>query len=230
MLRPKWNQHDRKGAAMKKESIIIFTLALLISAAIVGTLSYFHYKSNLKQTSPATAEQSRTDSSKPPGPIPNTPPPSGISRQTRKAPATQRLIYPQKCIDANGNITITDQPDCKDAAPTNNLSIVDSVSPKPRQRKPQNQSQSKTQKTNDKRAKKPSLQLGAVSPPRDTPQECKFPMGKALEIERSLSAAKDPAKSIWRKSYCRWIREARQDGCEISREYFYYSHLCSGYG
>ena len=210
---------------MRKESIVIFLLALSISAAIVGALSYFHYRNNLNLAPPPATEQATVGSRQPSVSTPITKPYVGSRQQARKAPATQRLIYPQKCIDANGNITITDQPDCANAAPTSNLSIVDSVSPAPRQG-----SQSRTPKTTNKRAKKPNLRLGAVSPPRDTPKECKFPLGKALEIERSLSAAKDPAKSIWRNSYCRWIKEARQDGCEISREYFYYSHLCSGYG
>ena len=210
---------------MRKESIIIFSLALLISAGIVGALSFFHYKNNLGPAAQTTARPHP-----PPVSTPTKQPNANTRPQLKRTLPGARLKYPQKCIDADGNITITDQPDCANAAPTSNLSIVDSVSPKPIQRKPQNQAQTRTPKTTSNRAKKPSLPLGAVSPPRDTPIECRFPMGKALEIERSLSAAKDPAKSIWKESYCKWIKEARQDGCEISREYFYYSHLCSRYG
>lgn len=212
---------------MQKESIIIFGLSLLISAVIVGALSYAHYKSSLN---PNTSQTEARTTTKPRASSVSTPvrqPLANTQQHAKKAQAPKRLIYPQKCIDANGKITITDQPDCANAAPANNLSIVESVSPPPRQKKPQNQSKSRTSKTTDNTlAKKPSLQLFGVTPPRDTPRECKFPVGKALEIERSLSVAKDPAKSIWKKSYCRWIKEARQDGCEISRKYFYYSHLC----
>jgi hypothetical protein len=211
---------------MRKESIIIFSLAALVSIGIVGALSYFHYKSNQRQATPATTEHQP-----PPVSTPNKKPYANVRQPTRKAPAHRLLKYPQKCINAQGNVIYTNQPNCKNAAPKSNFSIVESVSPVPRQSKPQNQSQTASSNTTDKKlAKKPNLRLFGVTPPRDTPRECKFPVGKALEIERSLSAAKDPAKSIWKKSYCRWIREARQDGCEISREYFYYSHLCSGYG
>ena len=34
---------------MRKDSIIIFTLSVIISAGIVGGLSYLHYNSNLGQ-------------------------------------------------------------------------------------------------------------------------------------------------------------------------------------
>ncbi len=212
---------------MRKESIIIFGLATLISAGIAGGLSYFHYKNNLGDvTSPAIAPGT-TDHRLPSKQIPVKP----VTRQqARKVPVPKRLKIPQKCIDANGHITITDQPDCANAAPTSRISVIETVTPPPRQKKLQNQSPSRAQKTTIKKlAKKPNLRLGAVSPPRGTPIECKFPMGKALEIERALSAANDPAESIWRKSYCRFIKELRQDGCEISREYFYYSHLCPIY-
>lgn len=210
---------------MRKESVIIFSLSILISAGIVGTLSYLDYRNNLEQPYAAAEDSGQLQQSQ--ALTTGKQPYTSAQGQTPRASTPKRLKHPQKCVDAKGNITFTDQPDCANAAPTSGLSIVESVSPAPAPSKPQSQTPAGTRETTTaKLAKKPTLHVAGVSPPKDTPTECKFPVGRALEIERSLSVAKDPAKSIWRKSYCRWIKEARQDHCEISREYFYYSDLC----
>lgn len=202
---------------MRKDSLIIVGVSIVLTLGIVGGTHYLYLQNQKRATGSAFPAAS----------IPVKQPNNNNLNQVNNAHATKRLKYPQKCIDANGKITITDQPDCANAAPTNNLSIVESVSPPPRQKKSQNQSPTTPINTTDKKlAKKPSLHLFGVTPPSDTPRECKFPVGRALEIERSLSVAKDPSKSIWKESYCGWIKEARQKGCEISREYFYYSSLC----
>ena len=118
---------------MRKESIIIFGLTALISVGIVGAFSYFHYKSNQRQAPPAT-----TNHQLPPVLTPNKQPYANTRQQTRKVSTSGRLKYPQKCTDADGSITFTDQPNCANAKPKHTLSIVDSVSAPPRQTKPQN--------------------------------------------------------------------------------------------
>lgn len=223
MLPGKEVSHDQEGAAMRKESIIIFTLSALITAIIVGSLIYLDHKSRPgqehSQDSAALAPPIEAGFAK--EPIVVTHP------KVRKASTDARLKYPQKCTGANGEVIFTDQPDCANAAPKSSFSIVESVVAAPRQSETQGRSKSNTRKAaNDHKTKKPTLALGTAALPKDTPVECKFPMGKALEIERDLSAAKDPAESIWKKSYCRWIREARQDGCEVTSEHFYYLKIC----
>ena len=205
---------------MRRESIAIFILAALISAGIVGALSYWHHVDNLKPLTgqtPPVGEPQKFPATKPD--------PQGNLQPTGK-PSQQLLSTPQKCIGPEGNVIYTDQPDCADAMPTSNFSVVDSVSAKPK-------SESKTrsrQGNNSQRTKKPSLQLGsAPSPSSDAPRECKFPLGKAHEIERSLSVAKKPSESIWRESYCKWIREARQKGCSVTSKNFHYLSICSIY-
>lgn len=207
----------RGKTGMRRESIIIFVLSALISAGIVGALSYSYHRSLPKDSAIESSKSEASNS------IPAQPPSPQVTKKRTRKPTQRLLAYPQKCIDPNGKVIYTNQPDCANAAPTSTLSVVDSVPAKPR-----TDAQAKSRSTpDDHRAKKPSLQLGtAASAPRDSPIECRFPVGKALEIERSLSAAKDPAESIWKKSYCKWIKEARRNRCQVSREIFYYLDIC----
>jgi len=48
---------------------------------------------------------------------------------------------------------------------------------------------------------------------------------KALEIERALVAADDPAESIWRDDYCHWVGEANAETCQAPGDLFYYGNL-----
>jgi hypothetical protein len=201
---------------MRKESIIIFSLAALISIGIVGALSYFHNKSNQRPATSAT-----TNHQLPPVSTPNKQPYASTRQQTRKAPASGRLKYPQKCTDANGHITFTDQPNCANAKPRTNLSIVDSVSPPPRQTKPQNRKRANSdgKSTNRNQVVKPIPGTMVVS--------CKFPIGMARKIEKkSLKLKDDPAESIWKDSYCRWVCEARVESCGNLNDYLELVSLC----
>jgi len=73
---------------------------------------------------------------------------------------------------------------------------------------------------------KPNLRLLAKAPPDRLNVSCKFAVGKALELERALSAAKDPRESIWREDYCHWIQEAGAENCQVPSDLFYYGGLC----
>jgi len=200
---------------MRKESIIIFSLAALISVGIVGVLSFFHNMSNQHQATPTATKHQPSAST------PNKQPRANTLQQTRKAQTSGRLKYPQKCIDTAGNITFTDQPNCANAKPRNNLSIVDSVSPPPRQTKPQNRKRANAygKSTSGKQAVKPIPGTMVVA--------CKFPIGMARKIEkRSLSLKDDPAESVWKDSYCRWVCEARNENCENVDSYLKFSRMC----
>jgi hypothetical protein len=201
---------------MRKESIIIFGLALAISSAIVGALSFFHYKNNLN---PAAQTIARPHPS--PASTPTKQPYANTWPQLKRARAGTRLKYPQKCIDANGNITITDQPDCANAKPKHTLSIVDSVSAPPRQTKPQNRKQASSY------GKSTSGNKSVKAIPGTMVVACKFPIGMARKIEkRSLKLKDDPAESIWKDSYCRWVCEARNEQCEDVNAYLEFSQMC----
>lgn len=77
---------------------------------------------------------------------------------------------------------------------------------------------------------KTTLRLHGRSPPKGLNQSCKFAVGKALEIERSLAVADDPAESTWLKSYCKWVYEAEEDDCNVpSGTYCFIQHCSSWY-
>lgn len=200
---------------MQKESIIIFSLSALISVGIVGALSYFHNKSNQRQATPTATEYQPSASTL------NKRLQANTQQQKRKAQASGRLKYPQKCTDTEGNITFTDQPNCANAKPRNNLSIVDFVSPPPRQTKPQNRKQANSygKSTSGNQAVKPI--------PGTMVNACKFPIGMARKIEKkSLRLKDDPAESIWKDSYCKWVCEARNEQCEDVDAYLEFSRIC----
>ncbi|HKX55689.1 MAG TPA: hypothetical protein VJN01_06295, partial [Xanthomonadales bacterium] len=72
---------------------------------------------------------------------------------------------------------------------------------------------------------KTSLRMHARSPPKGLNVSCRFSVGKALEIERSLAVADDPAESTWLDSYCKWVNEAEKDECNIpSGTYCFIEH------
>jgi hypothetical protein len=70
------------------------------------------------------------------------------------------------------------------------------------------------------------LRLHGRSPPSGLNQSCKFAVGKALEIERSLAVANDPSESAWLDSYCKWVRESVVEDCNLSEVQYCYSRYC----
>jgi hypothetical protein len=77
-------------------------------------------------------------------------------------------------------------------------------------------------------SQKPNLRLLAKAPPDGLNVSCKFAVGRALELERALSAAADPRESAWREDYCKWRCEAIAEDCGVDDSYFYYRYqrLC----
>ena len=87
--------------------------------------------------------------------------------------------------------------------------------------------QGKSRSTGESSAQKPSLRLTGKSPPSDLNVTCKFAVGKALELERALSAADDPRESKWKDDYCKWRKEAKDENCQVPSDTYYYENLCA---
>jgi hypothetical protein len=62
------------------------------------------------------------------------------------------------------------------------------------------------------------------APPDGLKPECRFPVGMALEKEPFLAAADDPLESTYRKSYCRFRKEAIEDQCPVPDSFYYYRY------
>ena len=199
---------------MRRESAIIFILSLLLAAGIVSGANYWYVYRNADQ--PTASQQTSLLSLQ-----------LGSKGDQQRIP--QRTDTPIECQLPDGSTFWTNATRCEDADLDNRISIADPVQ-RIYTRPATNSVRKQTRRHSQKLARKPNLRGPGRSPPPDAPTECRFALGRALEIERSLSAADDPGKSIWHDSYCRWLKDARGDGCEISREYFYYTHLCAGFG
>ena len=201
---------------MQRESTIIFILTVLIGAGIVAGANYWYTHRNADQT--LVPQQAEKLSFQP-----------GSTDTPKRTPP--RTDTPIECPLPDGTTFWTNTTRCEDADLENRISHSEPVETYRLERakqKFQNQNRGKTQQR--EKTRKPKLLGPGRSPPPDTPADCKFAIGMALEKERMLSAADDPGKSVWRDSYCRWIKDARGDSCEISSEYFYYSHLCPTFG
>ncbi|MEJ8568630.1 hypothetical protein V3330_13440 [Wenzhouxiangellaceae bacterium CH-27] len=155
------------------------------------------------------------------------------STRPKPQPAAPRTRTILRCHDPEMGEYYTNAATCEGADLANRMSYAQPVPINPGQaqygnaayQSPQNQagnSRSNRQLAQSKPPEKPNLRLTGKPPPPGLPAECKFPVGKALEIERDLAAADVPYESTWRKSYCRFRREAIEDGCPVSDQDFYY--------
>ena len=90
-----------KKGAMRKDSLIIVGVSIVLTLGIVGGTHYLYLQNQKRATGSAFPAAS----------IPVKQPNNNNLNQVNNAHATKRLKYPQKCIDTNGKITITDQPD-----------------------------------------------------------------------------------------------------------------------
>lgn len=200
----------RRGyGGMQKESLIIFVFSLLLAIGIVGGIHFwFVYQTNNQPTF-----------------VPNPQVPQFAP--AKRKPATHSSNNPIECFLADGSTFWTNANRCEDADLNNQISHADQWQPsKPIRPVTNPVHKAKPVKNKRKVAKKPNLRGPAVSPPRDTPRECRFSIGKALDTERKLSTKDDPRDSIWFENYCEWLAEARSRKCKISTELFYYSRLC----
>lgn len=87
----------------------------------------------------------------------------------------------------------------------------------------------KTQNMPTNMCDKTTLRLHARAPPKGLNVSCKFAVGKALEIERSLAVADNPSESTWKDSYCKWVNEAREEDCGVPSNAYCFAEICRGW-
>ena len=194
---------------MRKESLIIFVTAIVLTLGIVGGLHYLYL-----QDQKMIPEQPAVKS-KPRGVVNGPQPRSQTSKPTRGR--TEKII---KCAQADGTVFWTNASRCEDADLNNTLSIYDHA---------KIASPAKSGKNATPSSKQTSRQTkNSLKPiPRSMTNACSFPIGMARRIERkSLSLKQDPSDSVWRDSYCRWVCEARTEGCEDVDSYLDLGELC----
>lgn len=204
---------------MRRDSAFIFVISVLITAGIVGGVYYMSIPRPIEQADSESSQMQAPSSSPVAGNIA-----SPVYSQNER---TDQII---KCVDPEKGEFWTNAKDCESADLDNRISNAqtfrptDYISPNAAESRKDLQV-SKSSESNNK----PSLRRVAKAVPSDLSVSCKFAVGKALEIERDLSAADTPGESIWRENYCRWVNETRSEGCDIAGNFFYYGHLC-GYG
>jgi len=142
------------------------------------------------------------------------------SRPQANQPAKQRTTKIIQCIQLDGSVFWTNASRCEDADLNNSLSYYEHVTPAPQAKADNNRKTSSKQTSQQaKNSLKPI--------PRNMPVSCSFPIGMARRIEKkSLSLKPDPTESAWRDSYCRWVCEARSEGCESVDSYLDLAQLC----
>lgn len=203
---------------MRKESLIYTAITIVLMLAIVAGVHYLNLQQQDAILNKATGE-SRPGTG-------NTQAASRIS-----TPAVRRTATPIKCTLPDGSVFYTNASRCEDADLDNRLSIAEPMSSartdKGREDK-DSESQSTfelTQKAWEQTSQTNGNTLKQI--PWQMKNECSFPIGKAQEIEQnSLRLKDDPAESVWRDSYCRWVCEARVAHCEDMQDYLGMLRLC----
>ena len=192
---------------MRKDSLIILVTTIVLTLGIVGGAHYLYLQNqNLIPDEPAVKPQAVADAVQP-GPHTN-------------QPARRRSAKIIQCTQPNGSVFWTNASHCKAANLNNTLSYYEHATPAPRAKAVNKR---KTSSKQTSRQAKNSLK----PIPRNMPISCKFPIGMARKIEtRSLSLKPDPSESIWKNSYCRWVCEARSEGCEGVDGYLNLGYLC----
>lgn len=196
---------------MKKDSLFIFSISIVLSLSIVGGAYYLNLQK--QQSSPKTG-------------VTETPLLIDAGQATGRTgvPATQRTATPIKCTQPDGSVFWTNAARCAGADLENRLSFADPVKPVPRVRL----SDSKNEKSDSGSTRTSSSARKKLKPiPRELTIACSFPIGMAQKIEtRSLNLKSDPSESIWKDSYCRWICEARVESCGNLDDYLNLVSLC----
>ena len=198
---------------MKRDSALIFGFSILFSMAIVGGL---YYMSVLRPLQKPGSEESKLQSAIPKQAV-------GMSGDAPNSQSnrTNQII---KCVDPEIGEFWTNASDCETADLDNRISSAQSYngsssnSPVARKSIPQT---AKRASINE-----PDIRQVAREVPDGLGVTCKFAVGKALELERPLSAADDPAKSIWREDYCKWIRDSYEEQCKLPSGIFFYESIC----
>jgi len=214
---------------MRKDSTIILLVSVLITALVIGGAYYLSaVRSGATDTTGAEA-----DSQANPNALTSAIGATDVSAETSTHQTTSsRTGTPIKCQHPEIGEFWTNATTCEGADLGNRLSYSAPLASTPFQDR-YNDTGYKTpaRLAADKREdRKPDLRLTGKAPPDGLPVECKFPVGKALEIERMLSAADDPYQSTWRDTYCEFRCEVIEDDCPIQDDYFYYryQYMCQG--
>lgn len=195
---------------MRKESLVIFVISIVLTLGIVSGLHYFYL-----QNQKVIPEQSLFEPK--PREVVNTPLQPRLQKSKSIRGQTAKII---KCTKANGTVFWTNASRCENADLDNTLSIYDHAEIAPPVKSDNNARSSSKQTSRQTR--------NSLKPiPRSMTNACSFPIGKARKIERrSLSLKLDPSDSVWKDSYCRWVCDARSEGCEDVDSYLDLGHLC----
>jgi hypothetical protein len=216
---------------MQKNSKIKWELSALLGAAIIGG-AWFLLAA--RDTPPPQPEPTTTWQTLTPGPNP----PSGNAKSVPDVSAATSPLRGStiiRCTDPEVGEFFTNATTCDAADLSNRLSYSAPLATTPNRDKYSGQDYvPPAQQAANSRADdtfKPNLRSQAKSPPDGLNVSCKFSVGMALKLERNLSAADDPKKSIWREDYCKWRCEALQKNCPVADSYFYYRHreICGFY-
>jgi len=236
---------------MKKGNASLFGTTLVITAAIVAGL-YLLGRAQ-ESAEPGSAEESgwttliSSPSTLPAPRHPGPDPGSNISPDTNPA-ASAGNVSAETPPSGNDTIITCQHPEygtvysnaasCDEVDYDNRLSRAESYQAVPERDRysgtdyhsPESAAANSRSYSTNKKQQKPSLQLHGKSPPSGLNVSCKFSVGKALEIERSLAVSDDPHESSWRESYCKFRCEAIEENCPVADDYFYYRyrHVCQG--
>lgn len=206
---------------MRRDSKIILSTSVLLTAAIIGGA---HLYANRSGSSLSIAESESPNATTMPRQHMEA---LDVSAETPLA-RTWEII---ECHDPEIGTFYTNATACEDADLENRISDAQTLSPS-LTRDLNNKKQSTRRKAARKSSAKNKLKLRllAEAPPPNLPPECRFPVGKALETERSMAGADDPRESIWRDTYCRFRCEANAKRCPVNDSTFYYSFnsVCRG--
>ena len=208
---------------MRKDSTAIGAITLLLTAAVIGGVWYM---ANRQTAEPPAPDETLWTTLEPGvGDATSMPDVAAATSSTR----THDYIV---CELPDGTRGYTNAASCAEADFENRLSIADPLVPVPkRQRYTGEHYQTPAQQAKNARnsapsPRKPNLRLTGKSPPSGLDASCTFAVGKALELERVLSAVDNPRESIWRENYCHWMQEVRMENCEVPGDLFYYGNLC----
>ena len=215
---------------MKKTSVTIVSVSVLITAAVIGGVYYMAVVKNAPETPGQQATTWQTLEPNKSQPAGN----AGVAAET----ANRRTNTPIKCHNPEIGEFWTNAATCGTADLNNRISHAQSITP-PEQRKPYGhedyvspqeaaeRNRAKWRNVNQPPATAPNFRLKGKSPPSGLNATCSFAVGKALELERALSAARDPGTSTRKDEYCRWRKQASNENCHVPGDTYHYNNLCS---
>jgi hypothetical protein len=213
---------------MQRDTAYLLVFTLLAMAAVVGGTWWWNEVKHPAQPAPGPLAASTPEWAMPPAPpAPQTSPPPAGGNITQRAMGQGIL----ECTRPGGSVFYTNQEHCELADLRNQLSVI----PAPQYAAPPTapkavttvSRQAASTRTPSSTSCADRIGLpGTRTTPSDVPRSCKWAWGKALEIERSLAVAKDPAKSTWREPYCERLCEVYDKGCRPEDADFCFEEIC----